>query len=644
MSENIRGTEYWLMEEFFYQETDTPQIFREESIIALGFDIKINLKKVFSMGKKSEKYINENCNDKDFIKKFMSIKKGDYFLYKAYQNIEEKVKCNVSIGIVEEDFENGYELSHILGHTLPVKWMHNFDTVSNCKVYTSEFYKLNNNDISSYLEIIKSQDKKSLRKRIEESENNKWYLKNYYYKNVDKCVDDEELFIQPINLEQLENLKNIKTDDYILLYNSEKVICENDHTMKSLFGICQVMEGFDKEKVSTLEGGYFFPVRWIEYEKENIDGNAWVIFENNSIVEKYIKRFTNKMPLNTILYGPPGTGKTYNTKQRVYNLVSETSLRNRYYTGYLDYKNNVEFCTFHQSYGYEEFIEGLKSDGEGNFKPEDGILKDISIEACYNALRFEKKMSFELEKDSLTLETIKERKKKLVLENIEYSESFNFEESENYVLIIDEINRGNVSKIFGELITLLEDDKRLTKSNQTIVKLPYSKEKFSLPPNLYIVGTMNTSDKSIALLDIALRRRFNFEEIMPDYDLLSIVDGIDVRKMLYTINKRIEFLYDRDHVIGQAYLLAVENINDIVVVFRSKIIPLLQEYFYYDSEKVGLILGGIGRSEKDKYIVYKEKLIASELFKNNNASIMESKVNYCIKQNISSEELKNIYE
>ncbi|MCE0588871.1 McrB family protein, partial [Clostridioides difficile] len=487
-------------------------------------------------------------------------------------------------------------------------------------------------------------DKKLLRKRIEESENNKWYLKNYYYKNVDKCVDDEELFIQPINLEQLESLKNIKTDDYILLYNSEKVICENDHTMKSLFGVCQVMEGFDKEKVSALEGGYFFPVRWIEYEKENIDGNAWVIFENNSIVEKYVKRFTNKMPLNTILYGPPGTGKTYNTKQMVYNLVSETSLRNKYYTGYLDYKNNVEFCTFHQSYGYEEFIEGLKSDGEGNFKQEDGILKDISIEACYNALKFEKKMSFELEKDSLTLETIKDRKKKLVLENIEYSESFNFEESENYVLIIDEINRGNVSKIFGELITLLEDDKRLTKSNQTIVKLPYSKEKFSLPPNLYIVGTMNTSDKSIALLDIALRRRFNFEEIMPDYDLLSIVDGIDIRKMLYTINKRIEFLYDRDHVIGQAYLLAVENINDIVVVFRSKIIPLLQEYFYYDSEKVGLILGGIGRNEKDKYIVYKEKLIASELFKNNNASIMESKVNYCIKQNISSEELKNIYE
>lgn len=644
MSENIGVTGYWLMEEFFYQETDTPQIFREESIIALGFDIKINLKKVFSMGKKSEKYINDNCNDKDFIKKFMLIKKGDYFLYKAYQNIEEKVKCSVSIGMVEENFENGYELSHILGHTLPVKWMYNFDTVSNCKVYTSEFYKLSDREISSYLEIIKLQNKKSLRKRIEESDNNKWYLKNYYYKNVDKCVDNEELFIQPINPEQLEFLKNINTDDYILVYNSEKVICENDHTMKSLFGVCQVMEGFDKEKISILEGGYFLPVKWIEYEKENIDGNAWVVFENNSLAEKYIKRFTNKMSLNTILYGPPGTGKTYNTKQMAYNLVNETSLKNRDYTSYADYKNNVEFCTFHQSYGYEEFIEGLKSDGKGNFKPEDGILKDIAIEACYDALKFEIKLKFELEKHSLTLEEIKTRKKKLVLENIESTYSFNFEEAENYILIIDEINRGNISKIFGELITLLEEDKRLTKPNQTIVKLPYSKEKFFLPPNLYIVGTMNTSDKSIALLDIALRRRFNFEEIMPDYDLLPVIDGIDVRNMLYTINKRIEFLYDRDHVIGQAYLLSVENINDIVVVFRRKIIPLLQEYFYYDSEKVGMILGGIGRNEKDKYIVYKEELIASELFKSNNTPILESKINYCIKHNISSEELKNIYE
>lgn len=142
----------------------------------------------------------------------------------------------------------------------------------------------------------------------------------------------------------------------------------------------------------------FLPVEWIENEKENIDGNAWVIFENNNLVEKYIKRCINKIPLNTILYGPPGTGKTYNAKQIVYNLINETSLKNNDCTSYVDYKNNVEFCTFHQSYGYEEFIEGLKSDGEGNFKPEDGILKEISIEACYDGLKLEKKLNLELEK------------------------------------------------------------------------------------------------------------------------------------------------------------------------------------------------------------------------------------------------------
>ena len=271
-------------------------------------------------------------------------------------------------------------------------------------------------------------------------------------------------------------------------------------------------------------------------------------------------------------------------------------------------------------------------------------IKTISdLQAHASELRFASQGEFDEREDGLpglekTYGTFNWQSSKVYDNSLKYS-----------VLENDEADVTPAYTTEGQLVstdkfTLLEDDKRLTKSNQTIVKLPYSKEKFSLPPNLYIVGTMNTSDKSIALLDIALRRRFNFEEIMPDYDLLSIVDGIDIRKMLYTINKRIEFLYDRDHVIGQAYLLAVENINDIVVVFRSKIIPLLQEYFYYDSEKVGLILGGIGRNEKDKYIVYKEKLIASELFKNNNASIMESKVNYCIKQNISSEELKNIYE
>lgn len=195
------------------------------------------------------------------------------------------------------------------------------------------------------------------------------------------------------------------------------------------------------------------------------------------------------------------------------------------------------------------------------------------------------------------------------------------------------------------MITLLEDDKRLTKENQAIVKLPYSKEAFCLPPNLYIVGTMNTSDKSIALMDVALRRRFNFKEMMPQHSLLSIVDGIALDEMLEIINKRIEFLYDRDYMIGHAYLINVKNIDDITKVFKNKIIPLLQEYFYDDWEKIGLILGGIGNSKDDSYIVYKKEIKSSDLFKNSNISNKYgSKTKYYIKDKIGSKELKNIYE
>lgn len=472
--------------------------------------------------------------------------------------------------------------------------------------------------------------------------------------------------------------------------------------------------------------------RWDLEALQNRARELWTKYaENGEQSTEYIERQEmptpkKNIPLNQILYGPPGTGKTYHTIDKALEILcergeidsipQERDEKKALFNECME-QGQIGFVTFHQSYGYEDFVEGIRPrlSGENDesqisekmeYEIKDGIFKSMCKKANENYEKSQKDSSevkreielddlleqyatyieYELKegkepkfepkewttkmkiqgvhrlqngdfssimigtnKDSgvmqrLTQKVIKRDYEKFkngeikdwndikpsyeskshrhgnagyyftLYESIAEFEKTHYQVStiptlestfdnrlKPYILIIDEINRGNISKILGELITLLEPSKRKGNDEALEVKLPYSQEPFSVPNNLYIIGTMNTADRSIALLDTALRRRFEFIEMLPDSKELSTnCDGINLQKLLEAMNNRIEFLLDRERSIGHAFFIGVTNLNDLQAVFKHKILPLLQEYFYDDYAKINAVLNDNGMLESKK--------------------------------------------
>ncbi len=304
----------------------------------------------------------------------------------------------------------------------------------------------------------------------------------------------------------------------------------------------------------------------------------------STTLEKQIaKKLDNKKLQPVIYYGAPGTGKTHKMQTEIF----------------CNYQDTDRFLvTFHQSFSYEEFVEGLKPIMGSNEESSDiqyQIEEGIFSKACERAAKLAGYSSLaECIKDDVASRVSKMEKA--------------IEEQKTVLLCIDELNRGNVASIFGDLISLIEPSKRLGADYELKATLPYSKRLFGVPANLFIVATMNTADRSIQLLDSAIRRRFKFEELLPNYD---IINNKDAKKILQNINARIRCLLNKDSQIGHSYLMFSKTNKEILNALTNKIIPLLEEYFYNDITQVRFVLNETSDSE---YNFYKEDSEAKEAF------------------------------
>lgn len=620
----------------------------------------------------------------------------------AFNNIKEKI-----IQIIQASQDNNLKAIEKIDFGDAIKWKiaFHYQDVKNIKIVN--IFSKNVLDLISLNEFKEKLKIYQIHKKLLENKNlslvkmieniaiplwNKYGMDSQNY--IDKM---KNLFSEYLNKKKLD--KNTINKYIQVIENISKEFLKENLYSCDLFSFDQNINKLNKNeefKLKNSNGHNMYSSALNYYRAFLIDYYEQDIF----ITERVQSEESNMkiIPLNQILYGSPGTGKTYHTIDKALEILGENlESRDEKKAKFDEYVKNgqIVFTTFHQSYGYEEFVEGIKPmmNNEANsqeiqYEIKDGIFKDICNRALENyensnlnteELREKIKLREKVEKflnrlletnepisktkggnffinsfNNNTIEIYSEDVERfdgifklslstfitLLKSNIEFNSAvemfkkvfdrdyadrthtyyFNlvnkFKEYEkqavlktednkissnslnSYIIIIDEINRGNVSKIFGELITLIEPSKRIGEKEELKVTLPYSGEKFGVPKNVYIIGTMNTADRSITSLDTALRRRFEFIEMMPDVSKLSIdCEGINLQELLKAINTRIEYLLDREKTIGHAFFISVENLESLKKVFKNRIIPLLQEYFYNDYALIDAVLNKNGMLE-----------------------------------------------
>ncbi|HEF3372513.1 TPA: McrB family protein [Campylobacter jejuni] len=639
----------------------------------------------------------------------------------AFNNIKEKI-----IQIIQASQDNNLKAIEKIDFGDAIKWKiaFHYQDVKNIKIVN--IFSKNVLDLISLNEFKEKLKIYQIHKKLLENKNlslvkmieniaiplwNKYGMDSQNY--IDKM---KNLFSEYLNKKKLD--KNTINKYIQVIENISKEFLKENLYSCDLFSFDQNINKLNKNeefKLKNSNGHNMYSSALNYYRAFLIDYYEQDIF----ITERVQSEESNMkiIPLNQILYGSPGTGKTYHTIDKALEILGENlESRDEKKAKFDEYVKNgqIVFTTFHQSYGYEEFVEGIKpslnsdENSQINYKVKDGIFKELCKKALENRDDIESFNFYINDLKEKTKEDANNPEKYFQLPNTKYSIQYrggktfrikfddmsknhkdypvsidnieklyktsNIDEIYNsayvkailnylksqglkdykekdekinlpYIIIIDEINRGNVSKIFGELITLIEPSKRLGNEEALELTLPYSGEKFGVPKNVYIIGTMNTADRSITSLDTALRRRFEFVEMMPNSDLLNNVFickdvenpnededylGDDAKtegyaeilqNILISINKRIEFLLDREKTIGHAFFMSeavkfnknnwikpdeyeedwyVLSISKLKKVFQNKIIPLLQEYFYNDYALINAVLNDNGMIFEDK--------------------------------------------